>query len=530
MRPSGVPLAKGRNCLQPTVVLAKPLLNPAESVQAEAEPPWICFAVVVLSVLSCLPCLTFEYLPMTDLPQHEAIVSIMRHMHDPSYGFERYYDWAFDRTLYIFPYLFATALAYVVPLRWAMHVTVFLAVLSYPVGMLLTLRALRRPQALALLALPLVYSRAFFWGFINFSFGLGLAFLALSVLVGSWSRRKGWVLAGLCVLTALTHVYGLLFLFGYTACWLLFGERREVGHRLVWMVPSALGLVGWGLFAASAPGYGGTQWVPFGQRLEEMGISVLGGYADGSEGWLLCGLLTVVLILLCHAPASAHARWRDLWGYNQGVGLLIALNGVGYFVLPSETATAKFIHFRHLLMAVMALPLLVSTAAVRRTGRAVQSLPMVLALLALVNSWWHLFRFDWEARDFDAVASAVPKQANVVQLTYDSVGEVMAVPAYLHFGAYLQAQKGGAFAVSFPIVFWNIPLRGRLGSGVPESPRDLEWKPWLFEDGRWGEFYEYVLVRCRSGQPCAPQRLVPYTLVTGAENWALFRRKAQDQP
>ena len=102
-------------------------------------------AMVAVCVVASLPCLTFRYLPMTDLPQHEAIVSIMRHMHDPSYGFERYYDWALDRTLYVFPYFLAVGLSFLLPVRMALHITVFLATLSYPLGVLLTLRALKKP-------------------------------------------------------------------------------------------------------------------------------------------------------------------------------------------------------------------------------------------------------------------------------------------------------------------------------------------------------------------------------------------------
>jgi len=69
--------------------------------------------MVLVCLLTALPCVVSRYLPMTDLPQHEAIVSIIRHFHDPAYGFDRYYDWALDRMLYVFPYALAVGLAFI---------------------------------------------------------------------------------------------------------------------------------------------------------------------------------------------------------------------------------------------------------------------------------------------------------------------------------------------------------------------------------------------------------------------------------
>ena len=215
---------------------------------------------------------------MTDLPQHEAIVSIMRHMHDPSFGFERYYDWALNRTLYVLPYFLATGLAYLVPVRLALHITVFISTLSYPLGILMTLRALKKPLILTLLALPILYNRSFFWGFIHFNFGIGIAFIALSQLVGPWSRKSGWIVACLGLLTAITHVYGLVLLFTYALVWLLVGERRRLLVRVIWILPSAVALGGWGLICCKC------SWV-WGYRVGSIRFSIEGTWQFNSR-WL----------------------------------------------------------------------------------------------------------------------------------------------------------------------------------------------------------------------------------------------------
>jgi len=484
----------------------------------------VLWLVLGLFVVTTAPCLVFRYLPMTDLPQHEAIVSIMRHMHDPAYGFDRYYDWAFDRTLYIFPYVLAVTLSFLMPVRLALHVTVFIAALSYPVGVLLTLRSLKKPVWLSLLALPLVYNRAFFWGFINFNLGIGVAFIALSQLVGEWSRRKGFTLAGLCLLSAVTHVYGLLLLACYAVAWLVSGGRRSLFSRALWMVPAFLALAIWGLFAANAPGYGITEWVPFDVRVKEFSNSIFGGYVDKSEDYILAALLLSVCLLAIRTLPISRKCWIRLGVHGRASCLLVVANLVAYFYLPMATPTAKFIHFRHAVIAVMMLPLIVAAVELPKSRKLVFALALVPACLAAGNTWWHFLLFEREARDFDKILPLVPQRAHMVQLTYEAKGRILRSHAYLHFGAYAQAQRGGVIAVSFPILFWNIPVKARAKSDMPDTPKNLEWAPGRYSDHRMGSFYDTILVR-QKGRHDAPMYLSrPYDLVAAAGSWKLYRQ------
>ncbi len=475
-------------------------------------------------LVASLPCLVFKYLPMTDLPQHEAIVSIMRHMHDPAYGYNRYYEWALDRTLYVFPYFLAVGLSLLLPVKLALHLTVFAATFSYPLGVLLTLRALKRPLVLTLLALPLIYNRSFFWGFINFNLAIGIAFIALSQLVGPWSRKKGWLVAGLCLLSAMTHVYGLIMLWTYALAWLLVGERRQLLSRVIWFFPAAVAVACWGIFAANAPGYGVTEWAPFDIRLRELGNSILGGYKDKSEDFILCAWIVTVILLAFRGFPVTFARWKRLGVHCQASYVLIVANLVAYFVLPVATPTAKFIHFRHAVMSAMLLPFIVSEVDYLIGRVLVRSVPPALSALVIGNTWWHLWRFEQEASEFDAILAAVPARCNLVQLTYDSKGEIMRSHAYLHFGAYAQAEKGGVFAVSFPILFWNIPLKGRANSGMPETPKNMEWSPGRFDEYRMGHFYDGILVRQSGVKGHRTAANYGYDLAAAVGPWKLYRR------
>jgi hypothetical protein len=454
-------------------------------------------AMLVVCIVSSLPCLAFKYLPMTDLPQHEAIVSIMRHMHDPAYGFEPYYDWAWDRTLYVLPYVVATGLSYLVPLHSALHITVFAATLSYPLGVLLTLRALRKPLVLTLLAVPLLYNRGFFWGFIHFNLGLGLGFIALSQMVGPWSRKGRWLLAGLSLLSATTHVYGLLLLSLYALMWLLAGGRRQLLVRLPWLLPAAIALGVWGLLAAKAVGFGGVQWSAFQVRLQEVGHSILGGYRDASESFILLGWVAVVLGLVWRSLPLTWGRWRRLGVHERVAYVLLMANLAAYFLLPVATATAKFISFRHVLLSAMLLPFVVSECDYARAPRFAKILPAVLAAAALANTGWHLWRFDREARDFDTILAMLPRRPRIAQMADDSA--IMRSNAYMHFDAYGQAEHGGVLVDSFPLRFWNVPVRGRATARGVAASDHLEW-PHAAGPSRDENGYDCFLLRDASGQ------------------------------
>jgi len=493
----------------------------------ETRGSWLVF---VTCLALALPCLAFRYLPMTDLPQHVAVVSIMRHLHDPAYGFSEFYVWALNRTLYGFPYFLALAFAYLIPVKLAVQLTVFLALLAFPAGVIMFLRATRRPAWLGFLAIPLMYHRGFFWGFMHFCWAIGLAFIAIALLVGPWSRRRAWAFMGLSLLIAVTHIYGLLMLFGYSAAWLVAGRRRELAGRLVWAIPSLLALGAWGVLAAHAPGYGRTEWLAPFQRVMELGHSILGGYADRSEAILLGLWFAAALLLAAPSAPISWRRIRELTVPTRAAYLFAAANLVAYFVLPVATPTAKFIHFRHAVLAAMMVPLLIDRVPEKGPAKRACWLVVIAAMFAVPNTWWHLARFAREAGGFDTILESVPARSHIAQLTYDSNGSVMRTHPYLHFGAYAQARNGGMFAVSFPMLFWPIPIKGRDDSGVPSTPKNMEWEPLLFNERHLGRFYELVLIRSKPGAPAALSHLVDRSLQISVDGWQLYRRSPGSAP
>jgi hypothetical protein len=314
------------------------------------------------------------------------------------------------------------------------------------------LRALRKPAWLALLALPFVYNRAFFWGFASFNLALGVGLGVCALLAHErWSAARALGVAALASAIVFVHVYGIAFVLGYLALWLLLGERRAWLRRApTAAIPTLLGGLGWAWSGRSAAGFSESFSPPFGRRMAGLPDALLGGYRDPSEAAILVALLAT-LALLCHRAVSTRcAALAALPHHERVLWLYIALNAVLYLVLPQHTLTAKFVHFRHAILAAVMLPLVVPRNALAAHPLLSRGALTALAAATIANAWIHLALFDREARSFEGVIAALPERSRVVALTWERNGSVVETIPYVHFAAYAQARKGGLLATTFP--------------------------------------------------------------------------------
>ena len=496
-------------------------VGPRESLPPDPGARWL---LALLLALLLAPSVWLAYLPMTDLPQHLAVASILMNHTDPRFGFAAWYEPAWGRSLYLLPYLCTLALAPLVSLEGGMRIVVVLALALLPLGTWALLRALRKPEWLALLSLPLVYNRAFFWGFVNFQLALGLALFALAILVrpprGAASELA---LAALCALMIPTHPYGLLILAGIVCVWLLLGERRALLRHALGLTPLALGLLAWGLQAGSSAGAPTFTFEPLLERLDDFEESVLGGYRDASEAWLLIAFLVAWAARTARALPFTRERWRALEHPERVLWVFAGVNLLLFAVVPANTSLVGEVHMRHAVIAMAILPALAARDAGREHARLARRALVLLALLTIANAWLHLIRFDREARGFDAVIEQIPWGSKIVALTWDANGSVMRTWPYWHFAAYAQARRGGLIAQSFPRMFWNLPVRVREDARIPASPSVLFAKPQLFDYASFGFFYDVVLVR--TGETKGRDRFAefPYARSFEAPPWQLWK-------
>lgn len=497
--------------------------RPSEDPPPDRGARWL-FAALLALLLA--PSVWLDWLPTTDLPQHVAAAAMLLHPDDPRLGFAAWYAPDWGRSLYLLPYFAMLALSPFVSLETGMRVVVVISLALLPLATLALLRALRKPEWLALLSLPLVYNRAFFWGFVNFQLALGLALLALAILVRPpRGVRSELALAALCALVAITHPYGLLFLVGCVGLWLLLGDRRALARHALGLAPLALGLLAWGLKAGRSAGASGFIYGSLLERLDDFEESVLGGYRDTSEAWLLLGFLIAWGWLAARALPYSRERWRALAPAERVLWAFMLVNLILFASLPTATSLVGEIPMRHAVIAMSLLPALADRGASLARARSAVPALVALALVTIAVSWTNLIRFDREARGFSAVIEQVPYGSRIVALTWDANGEVMRTHPYWHFAAWVQTRRGGLITHSFPFVFWNLPVRAREDAGVPDIPGELFAKPQLFDYQKFGRFYDIVLVRTGRVQGVERFPVFPYELAFEAPPWQVWRAR-----
>jgi hypothetical protein len=468
-------------------------------------------------------CVWFRYLPMVDLPQHYAMVSIMIHHADPTFDFAQRYTFDFLGRPYATVYLLAAGIANVASLGVAMRIVVAICTIAPFAGAWALLVVTGRPRVWLLLAIPFAFGALWHWGFLNFLLGTGLMFAGLALVVvapRSHARSPRVALGLLGPLLLFTHFHGLamLLLFAPVFAWAYRDEKRGARGAVVTLAPlapaalaaAAFVLVTWrqaeGSWARMNPGLG--------ERVQRFPEFLAAGVVDPWPQVWLVAFVAVGAIGIALVGGESWTR-RFLAAFALMLGAQVAM----YFVLPLNTNTATFVSARHALLCVLcAVPLLP-----RLTGWHVVATRVACAgvcALALVVSSRHLACFDAEARDFDGVLAAMQPNRRVVPLVFARNGACTPATAfpYLHFAGFYQAARGGELARSFALV-WNVPIRYRADYHRYAIRDEVEWRPHLFAVADL-EHFDYLLVRGTYVPHFAPELGVHEVAKSGA--WALY--------
>jgi hypothetical protein len=301
---------------------------------------------------------------------------------------------------------------------------------------------------------------------VNFMMATPLAFLYLTLSVDyarAPSGRRGAALAAFTF--ALFWAHGVLAMF----CPLLAGVivlsegRAALGARRLALTLAPLAtpvpaMLMWYLLDRHR-GHEPTAWQVGPARLYDLfSLTDLGPPALAAGSIVVTGL---VILLRDRDPARAKVT-----------GLAYAVAVAAVLFCPGTLVGTVRISPR---FGVFLLPLLVAWLG-PSAPRAVR-----VALVAGVVAWMALlvvrFRaFDRDARDYDAVAAAIPARARVRPIIF--ITTVDDVP-FLHFPAWTQADKGGLYGLSFASSY---PV-ARYKPGVPQLtlPREV----WNAENFDW---------------------------------------------
>jgi hypothetical protein len=450
--------------------------------ERETEPPddggrgafWLCFAAC--AVLALAPLWIVKYLPMVDLPQHAAQISIWKNLADPRFGFADYFELEY-RTPYLAGYLLARLCAEFTSVLVALKIEISVSVVALPSALLFFLRRARVSRWWCLVGFPLAYGYSFRWGFLNFMLGVPVALVYLPVALAYARKPSVRAGIGLALFTiALYWFHGLLLGF----CGALVGlaivaaapRLREVPLRAL-PLAAPLPLVAAWMAHDHARTDAPLMWGlgPF--RLAD--LFTLYGYGQTAMAAVYIALFGLVVALRARGPEARRAR----------DALPLALAAAVVLFCPFRLLGTAFIASRFNVLLVPFLLAWMRPAAPRAVPVALVGLTALVTSLLVPR-----FRaFDADARDYDVVAASIAPRPRLRPLIF-LPGDTL---EFLHFPAWTQVEKGGlygfSFARAYPVARYKPTAPRLMGTGD-------EHNPWGFDLAREASaHYDHFVVR-----------------------------------
>jgi hypothetical protein len=514
------------------------VLVPPSPGGAATPTPWTRAAAALGGAIMAAPLWVGSYLPLLDLPQHLAIATVLVRHADPAWGLAAYFEpEPGELTPYWTHYLALAALGRFLPMETAARVFLTLYVLALPWAAIALARALGRPAALGLLALPLAMNANLYYGFMAYCWSTVILLYGVALLARQMdapARGRALALVLLAGVLFFTHVQSFAFLLLAAAILPLLGGRPVAQALRGWPVlPATLGLFLPWLYLSTTARPGADRYFPaldrarptyasLWDRLAGIPGNIAGSFQDRTDTWLLLAWVWVIAAVATERGPDAGPRDAgSREGRRRAAALLLAAL-VCYFALPLSIQGQWNIAQRFAWLAALLLPLVLA-AAPRWLPAAVVSLCAVTA----ANAAWHHHLFDRESADFDAVLEVVPPNSRVLGLVHDTRGRVMERWPYLHFEWYAVVRGGGVAAHSFTA---NSPMPVRLRR-TARVPAPEVWRPATFDYDQHGGFFDYFLVRGTREQAWAlTLRSDAVAEVRRAGAWRVYRRRFELGP
>ena len=492
--------------------------------------------MLVFVSISLIPIWTVQTPPLTDYPNHMARMHILVNAHQ-SPTLQQYYEvrWAVLPNLAMD--IVIPTLAMVLPLEVAGKVFLSLIFLLLSMGVLALHRALHGEySAWPVLSVFFLYNNVFRLGFLNYLFGVGLAFLVLAAWVVF--RQRSWkvvipVFSLLSVLIFFSHLFALGF-YGLTVLAYEFGQyRMRRRHRLpisqpIWPKAVTHLILPLMLFAISPTFHGKPDqeppmtleakptwhWRSTYGLLWSSSLTAYGDFSrkiDAFKGTLrtynppldritFLVLMSVIIVGLLTRRFKVHASM-----YWPLAGVAVAS-----LAIPAEIATANFVDIR-LPTVLVLLDIAGSTMAFRGKAWTIivaGTLTVVfLVRIGYITHQWHLA--DRKYDEYLAAIDSLPDGATLFPtVVYPTQGHFPGAIPDFHLASWAVLKKS-AFV---PNIF-AFPTQQPLT--IREPYRNLILADWYFPRSEvpWDTIlqeYQYLLV-IRGGLllHAVPSSLIP---------------------
>ncbi|WP_437809175.1 hypothetical protein [Sorangium sp. So ce1078] len=513
----------------------------------------LALVVVAASVhVIAVPLAVVRYPPMTDLPFHAAQTAALRHYLDPAWHFREQFMLQPLAVPYMSMYALGALLMLVLPPVAAVKVAAAAMLALLPAGLAVLFHGLKRSPLLGVLGLVVVWCNLTHWGFLNHMGALGLFAMVVGLtllLLDRPSRGRQIALALALVALFFTHVFRFPFAVAAVvgAAIVVFPATRRLRPIALPLAPSLALFAVW--LAVRTDTLHGAPFAPalHWGRLGEIPSLLFTSFTDPAEAAAArrAARLVLAALLVCAGGAAAQlavaspdpasstaagARRRAFARLAALVpvacaavflGLFLSLPlqiGLWWYVYPREIVAALF-------LALGAFPDLPRSPWLKA--------PAVLALSAAAISLGAVARdnyrrFDHSTRDFDAIIARIPRAPRLLYLVFDHGGSTRSTTPFIHLPAWVQATRGGW--LSFHFAVWDaspVAYRPRTEPGAvvpPPTPLRWEWTPEKFDVRRHGAFFDWFLVRRRSGADHLFAKDPSIVPVDHVGDWWLYRR------
>lgn len=480
--------------------------------RSRVEVSSLVLALLSLALLAAF--LAAPYLPMVDLPQHAAQISIWLHAGEaPFLGAEHFT--LNLRTPYLAAYLLARWLAPWLGVLLALKLVVWLSVALHVVAFAVLVRRLGYPHWLELLGLPLALGYSFYFGFISFNFAVPFVLLSIAAALqhrerGTW--RTGLALAALLSATLASHGFAFGVGLALVGPLLLRGAGNVMVRLLPLTVPVLIALV-WLVPGPSIQSIGATIWDPRVRELVQV-PTVLVGVSSHDHPAVIVG---VCLLALVGLTLGRPRRELEMWA-----PLVLVLGG--FCLFPRMQSGFGPLHPR---FAAFLVPALFVAFRARQTplSRVLPELAVGLCLGWFATFAVRLRHFAEETRAVTALIAGLPAGLRVRPVVFERVSQAFdGLPALLHLSAYYAAEKGGFQGYSFAMYPTSVV---RYTESAPQGMfGGAEWQPERFSATDELPLYDVFWVKSRSdrGRQLFGDRRGEVSLVFHQQDFWAYRR------
>ena len=458
----------------------------------------------VTAVAIALPLFATRYVPLTDVPEHVAVIATLARLMPGGGGAP--YELALGNSQYLLYHAVGALIARVVGDAVLANKLLFaLVAVMWPVSARSLLRALRRDERLAIFAAMVFWNRATIVGLEPYVASVPLVLFGLAVVVRQINEptwRRGVALGLLAIAVFYTHASSYV-LFGFAATALVLAlalalrqqmKIRRVLVTLVALVPSAIAAIVWwraGSLSDAAAQPGGVDRMPLVESLGAMPIwtfDVWRSHVDelcAGAWWIAYGAVVI-------------AGWRKSERPTDPLRIVVwvpfACAAAVYLTTPFRIGGAAMLNVR--LAPVLTLFALLGLVMRRdRLATVPLAIAACAALVTAGNAAFEIRRVEREKLgDLDGLLAAMRPDTRLAMLNFERSSPRTHFWPYVFAGSYHRARGGAIASYSFvELPHW--PVHYARGKAPPEHGPFWAFRPCAYRYREDGAFYDYVLVQ-----------------------------------